>query len=82
MVRWKIGIRDYSTYFEKRKIKENETYALTTKEGLEFYVNNDKTLTWTNTFTKEKLRNNGIKDLDNINPRKVLTRKKWYVEKR
>lgn len=78
------GCVEYKTLFEEKKIKNNTVIRVCNNHSslLEcYYVNRDGTLTWGDVYTRDSLKNRNTKNIDSILPEKVLSRKRWYIEK-
>ncbi len=78
------GFRKYASLFQdgKGKIRENDIILVFNNNYLErYYANSNGTLTWENVHTKNRLVKRKIKNLENILPSEVLSRKRWGVQK-
>ena len=77
-----VGFQAYEIAFASKEIKSNDNLIVTNSVGSSdsYYVTNNGRLDWANTFTKKRLENRGLEDIENVEPRMVLSRRKWHVE--
>ena len=78
-----IGHAQYVIAWASEEIKSGDVLMVRNGVFLDsYYVNdNGSTLDWVDIFTKKRLENFDLDDIEHIPAERVLSRRRWYIKK-